>query len=134
MDKLDKSPLDEKTLLKSILTKGRIKVKNAHKREAEIRKTNSLQKKLNKPVKDKLEKRLASKLKPKTQRFERVEKDKVKSNKQLATKLKRNAPGFKVREPKHNYVDKDVMRQKALERILETFARRERERFRKELL
>ena len=49
---MDKSPLDKDTLLKSILSKGReiIKVKNAHKREKEMSKTNSLQKNLNLPL------------------------------------------------------------------------------------
>lgn len=125
----NKSPLDKDTLLKSILTKGRLKVKNPHKREAEIRKTNSLQKKLNKPIADKIDKRLASKLKPKTKRFENTESDKVKQNRALSSKIKRKAQSFKVREPKHNHIDKDMIKQKAMERILENFARRERERF-----
>lgn len=132
-EKKEKSPLETRALLKSILSKGRLKVKNARKREAAIRKTNSLQKKIDKPVKDKIEKRLASKLKPKTRRFERVESDKVKQNKQLATKVKRNPQGFKVREPKHNHIDKDMIKQKAMERIFENFARKERERFKREL-
>lgn len=117
---MDKRALDKDTLLKSILSKGReiIKVKNAHKREKEINKTNSLQKKLNNPIADKIEKRLKSKLKPKTKKFERVELDKVKSNKQLTSKTRRNAQGFKIRAPKHNNIDRDTRSQKALEHIL----------------
>ena len=122
---MDKSPLDKDTLLKSILSKGReiIKVKNAHKREKEMSKTNSLQKKLNKPIQDKIEKRLKSRLKPKTNKFEKAESEKVKSIKRLSSKTRRNAQGFKIREPKHNNIDRDMRSQRALERSLQSFSR-----------
>ena len=104
--------LDKKTLLKSVLARGRLLLK---KQKKGISEADSLHKK---PLQGKLGKRLKSKLEPKTLKFEQVEQDLVRANKQLMTKNKRRASAYKVREPKHNVIDRDMRKQRALERLL----------------
>ena len=118
MNELNKGVLSEKTLLKKL--KNVIKVSKPHQREHEITKSNSLLRKGMSPIK---EKRLKSRLKHKAGRFENVISDKVKKNKSLSGKVKRKEPGYKVREPKVNTVDRDALKERSMLRILRTFAR-----------
>lgn len=113
-------------LNKGILSKKRdliIKVKNPHKREKEISKSNGLLKKALSNIGSKAEKRLKSKLKPKTGKYEKVGAEKIKKNKSLLSKATRKPQGYKVREPKVNTVDRDALKEKTMESILKLFAR-----------
>lgn len=109
--KMERKLLEKKILLDSILSKGRLILK----RDKRLKAT---QGKLRSSIQSGIDTKLVSNLKPKTDHFKEAGEKKVKSNKQLSAKLKRKAPSFKVREPKQNYIDKDMIKQKALENML----------------
>lgn len=105
------SPLDKKTLLRSILRKGRLKIKNARKGETPTTKP------VKQAVGSKINKRLVSKLKPKESRFGDVEREGIKASKQLAAKTRRAPSGFKARPAKNNYIDRDTASERLMERL-----------------